>query len=423
MEGGLNYIPFLYFAIEYHTYVWYYSVMLMHIDMDAFFASVEQQINPALKGKPVIVGSRDNKYHTVVAAASYEAKAYGIHSGMPSYEAFKICPHAEFVACESEKYAYVSSEILKLLHEYSPYVKHSTIDEYDLLLDGLEPIFGSFLKLGKTIKDRIKYAFGLTCSIGIAPTWILAKLGTKINKPDGLILINDSNLDGLVSGLPVEHICGIGQAITARLTSLGVTTCGQLKAMPENILVDNFGRHTGHWLWAILRTSESLPGKENPCQEIKEPDHKSIGHSHTLPRETNKQDAILAWLRMLSEMVAERARKNGFTGHTVSLWLSSKNESIIRQKTYRLPTNDGWEIFARARAIFGTKKGHFSTIRAIGITLSGLISNTSSPLLIEQKRREALLKVIDLINARYGDWTMSPAILGQIKRQNTLSLK
>ncbi|HQP92263.1 MAG TPA: DNA polymerase IV [Candidatus Omnitrophota bacterium] len=251
--------------------------MLLHIDMDAFFASIEQQINPSLQGKPVIVGSRDKKYNTVVAAASYEAKAFGIKSGMSSYEAFKICPHAEFVACDSAKYMYISREIFKLLEDYSPHVEHSTIDEFDLLIDGLEPFFGPPLELGKLIKKRIREAYGLSCSVGIAPTWLLAKLGTKIRKPDGLILINDDNLDAVISGLPVEKICGIGPALTAYLASLGILTCDQLKKIPEEILINNFGQSTGCWLYNALRTERNLsydrsiapgPRTQNPNPDL-----------------------------------------------------------------------------------------------------------------------------------------------------------
>ncbi|MBI5873316.1 MAG: DNA polymerase IV [Candidatus Omnitrophica bacterium] len=389
--------------------------MLMHIDMDAFFASVEQQINPALRGKPVIVGSRDNKYHTVVAAASYEAKAYGIKSGMSSYEALKVCPHAEFVACDSAKYTYVSREIFELLHDYSPCVEHSTIDEFDLRIAGLEPIFGSFLDLGKLIKKRIREAFGLNCSVGIAPTWILAKLGTKIRKPDGLILINDANLDTIIKGLPIEKICGIGPALTAHLQGLGVFSCDQLKTTPQEILIDNFGQSTGHWLYQVLRTDLSrsdLVFKVGPYTQNLEP--KSIGHSYTLPRETRDKNVIYAWLRMLSEMVAERARKSHFTGRTVAIWISSKNDSSNRQKTYSIPTNDGWEIFVRSRAILGQKKGIIPVVKALGVSLSGLISDCALPLLTEQKKREALLSAMDRVNARYGDWTLSPAVLNLI---------
>ncbi|MFA5038818.1 MAG: DNA polymerase IV [Candidatus Omnitrophota bacterium] len=386
--------------------------MLLHIDMDAFFASIEQQINPALRGKPVIVGSRDKKYKTVVAAASYEAKDYGIRSGMLSHEALKICPHAEFVACDSAKYTFVSRGILELLEEFSPFVEHSTIDEFDLEIAGLEPFFGPPLELGKTIKNRIKEAFGLTCSIGIAPTWILAKLGTKIRKPDGLIVIDESNLDSIIQGLAVEKICGIGPALTAHLAALGILTCEQLKNISEEILVNNFGRSTGHWLYAILRTDENVTHQKGETDKSALP--KTIGHSYTLPGETCHKETIFSWLRMLSEMVAERSRKTGVSGKTVCLWINSRNESFIRQKTYCLPTNDGREIFSRARAIFDQKKAIFGPVRALGVTLSGLIFEATPLLFYEQKRREDLLIASDMINARYGDWTILPAALAHI---------
>ncbi|MFA5314553.1 MAG: DNA polymerase IV [Candidatus Omnitrophota bacterium] len=386
--------------------------MIMHIDMDAFFASIEQQINPCLKGKPVIVGSRDKKYRTVVAAASYEAKAYGITSGMPSHEAFKICPHAEFVACDCARYTYVSHGIFNLLEEFSPFVDHATIDEFDLDIRGLEPIFGPPLELGKTIKKRIREAFGLACSIGIAPTWILAKLGTKIRKPDGLVLINEANSDALFHGLPVEKICGIGPALTACLAGMGILTCDQLKTAPEDILVANFGQTVGHWLYQALRTDENLTYRKGKTDTTELP--KSIGHSYTLPAEIYDQNIVFSWLRMLSEMVAQRARKNNCLGKTISLWINSRNESFIRQKTSSIPTNDGWEIFMRSKAIFGQKKGIFRPARALGVTLSSLVFDETPPLLFEQKRREALLMVQDKINAKYGDWTISPAVLARI---------
>lgn len=383
--------------------------MLLHIDMDAFFASIEQQINPALRGKPVIVGSRDKKYKTVVAAASYEAKAYGIKSGMPSYEALKICPHAEFVACDSAKYTYVSHKILELLGQFSPCVEHSTIDEFDLEISGLESFFGPPLDMGKTIKKCIREAFGLNCSIGIAPTWILAKLGTKIKKPDGLILINEENLDSIIQGLAVEKICGIGPALTVYLAGLGILTCDQLKNTSEKILVNNFGRSAGHWLYAILRTDENVSYQKGEVEKNAAP--KTIGHSYTLPQEINRRETIFSWLRMLSEMVAERSRKTGASGKTICLWVNSRNESFVRQKTYQIPTNDGWEIFSRARAIFGENKTIPRPVRALGVTLSSLIFEATPPLFYEQKRREDLLAATDQINTKYGDWTILPATL------------
>ncbi len=392
--------------------------MLLHIDMDAFFASVEQQVDPSLKGRPVIVGSRDKKYRTVVAAASYEAKAYGIDSGMPSWQAFKLCPHAAFVACDSARYTYVSREILGLLEAYSPDVRQTTIDEFDLGVDGLEPHFGSFLTLGQAIKDRIREAFGLACTIGIAPTWLLAKLACKLNKPDGLFLLTEANLDKVIQRVPISKVCGIGPALTRYLEALGISTCDQLKNTPQNVLTDNFGRAAGHWLFQSLRTDENLTFQKGETDPNEGP--RSVGHSYTLPSAIYDQKTIESWLRMLCEMVAQRTRKYGLVGRTTGLWLSFKNESFFRQKTHPIPTHDGWEIYSRARTlyahrgIYGPKKAPFRAIRALGVHLTGLEKDQTPPLLPSQKKREDLLGAIDRINGRFGDWTLYPATIQTI---------
>jgi len=392
--------------------------MLLHLDMDAFFASVEQQVNPALKDRPVIVGSRDKKYRTVVAAASYEAKAYGIDSGMPTWKAFKLCPHAAFVACDSARYTYVSREILDLLEAYGPGIRRTTIDEFDVVVDGLEPHFGSFLALGQAIKNRIRQAFGLACTIGIAPTWLLAKLACKLNKPDGLFLLTEANLDEVIQGVPVSKVCGIGPALSRYLEALGISTCDQLKETPQDVLIDNFGRATGRWLFEALRTRENFSFQKGPVEAREMP--RSVGHSYTLPRDTSDPKIILAWLRMLCEMVAQRSRKYGLVGRTTGLWLSFKNESFFRQKTHPIPTHDGWEIFARAMAIYaqkgiyGPQKAHFRAVRALGVHLTGLEKDQTPPLLHSQKRREELLSAMDTINGRFGDWTLYPAVIQAI---------
>ncbi|MFH1690994.1 MAG: DNA polymerase IV [Candidatus Omnitrophota bacterium] len=387
--------------------------MILHIDMDAFFASIEQRVNPQFRGKPLIVGSRDNKNRTVVCASSYEAKAYGINSGMQSRDALRLCPWACFVPSDSAKYSYVSHEIFKMLQEFSPHVEHTTIDEFDLELDGLESLFGSFLEIGKRAKKRIQDMFGLTCSIGIAPTWHLAKLGTKIRKPNGLILINESNVDSIINALPVEKICGIGPATTALLNNLGIKTCGQLKEISEEILINNFGKSLGHWLYAVLRFDENISFHKGQNEGLEMP--KSIGHSYTLPKQITDPETIKTWLKMLSEMVAERLRKSKLSGRTVSLWVNSANDTFFRQKTYLMPIHDGWEIFQRANSILTQNKAKIRAVRALGVTLSSLAFNNHPPLLTEQKRREALLDSIDKINAKYGTWAIAPAALTAIK--------
>lgn len=393
--------------------------MIMHLDMDAFFASIEQRINPALKGQPVIVGARDNKYATVVCAASYEAKAYGITSGMPSRKAFTICPHAKFVACDSAKYAHISSRILEILSaEFSPFVTRTSIDEFTLNTNGLNRIFGSPETMAESIKKRILETFDLTCSIGVAPTWILAKLGSDLNKPDGFLKIDASNIDTALRGLAVSEICGIGPSLSERLKkALAVKTCDQLKAVPQTALLAYFGQSTGTWLYRAVRCGQDAPAEHTSPSKLHDTENyqhseeppKSIGHSYTLPKETTKQEIIFAYLRLLSEMVAERVRKDSLWGRTVSVDWSSRKESFAKQKTFLEPTNDGFEIFRRSAGILGLKNGKIHAVRCLGITLSGLTSDNHLPLLTEQKKREALLGAIDRINSKLGNWGIFPA--------------
>ncbi|MDP2830826.1 MAG: DNA polymerase IV, partial [Candidatus Omnitrophota bacterium] len=185
--------------------------MILHVDMDAFFASIEQAINPRLKDKPLIVGSRGNKMRTVVCAASYAAKGLGIHSGMPSREAFSICPKLEFVAADQSKYIWTSEQIFQLLQGYGLPLNYTSIDEFQLeLTSHPDP-----LNLAKKIKEQIYANFNITASVGIAKNWLLAKLASKLNKPDGLTLINDSNFEQVLRQTPLDKLCGMGGKIGA----------------------------------------------------------------------------------------------------------------------------------------------------------------------------------------------------------------
>lgn len=303
--------------------------MIFHIDMDAFFASVEQTINPSLKGKPLIVGARESKYHTVVCAASYEAKRLGIDSGMSTKEAFSICPQAYFVPAESARYLFVSEQIFELLKAYPATLQYSSIDEFDMEFAYSER--NQLISIGQEIKKTIKKEFQLTCSIGIAPNWQLAKLGSKIEKPNGLVFIDRSNHKELLKNMSVEKICGVGPALTQYLNELGINTCDQLLTYPKNLLKQRFGK-IGSWLADCL----------NPDYENKLPDHsedqtpKSIGHSYTLPRQTSNQIIIYAWLRMLSEMTAQRLRKTGLESHILTIWINNhQNRGFSRQKTFQ----------------------------------------------------------------------------------------
>lgn len=361
----------------------WYQFMILHIDMDAFFASIEQAINPRLLGKPLIVGSRGNKMHTVVCAASYEAKRLGIHSGMPSKEAYYICPGLEFVAADQAKYIWTSGQIFELLKGFGFPLNYASVDEFQMDIgDYLEP-----LKLAAQIQEQIYANFNITASVGIAKNWLLAKLASKINKPKGLTFINDANFRDILSAAPLTKACGMAGKTGQVLISQGLKTCWDLYLNLPGFFDED-------------------PGKFE--ETLDKP--KSVSHSYTLPRAQINLQVIQAWIRLLSEMVGERLRRQNLAAKTVHLWLNLPDEGdFIAQKTFSLATNDSYETYLRALKIMARmpKKGH--KIRALGVTASHLTYQEHPLLLMEEKRREALVKALDRINSRFGDGTIFPS--------------
>lgn len=371
----------------------------MHIDMDAFFASIEQVINPKLKGRPLIVGSRENKFHTVVCSASYEAKAFGIESGMPTSEAFKLCPNLEFVAADQAKYIWTSEQILEILKTYGFEVIQTSIDEFEMDISNQDP-----QNLAKDIQKRIEEAFNITASIGIAKNSTLAKLASKINKPNGIFILTQENLEVTLAGTPIEKLSGIGQKSKILFESLGVETCLDLYKKSEKFLKENLGKN-GLNLYVSLHTTDYF--ESNQREEIK-----SIGHSYTLSKASENPEFIKAWIRLLSEMIARRLRGKRLASKTVLLWLSGPEMPLISaQKTYREPTNDGLEIYSRSLKIMAKIGIKSPKIRALGVSCRNLSLDNYIFFLKEEKRKEGLLKTIDTINNRYGEWSIYPAII------------
>ena len=249
--------------------------MILHIDMDAFFASIEQAINPRLKGKPLIIGSRGNKMHTVVCAASYAAKALGIHSGMPSREALSIYPKLEFVAADQAKYIWTSEQIFALLKSYDLPLNYASIDEFQLELTGCP----DSLSLAKKIKEQIYANFNITASVGIAKNWLLAKLASKLNKPDGLTLIDDSNFEQVLRQTSLDKLCGMGGKIGASFMAQGLKSCWDLYLNLPQFFNENPGKF------------EENSGKSNEKP-------KSISHSYTLPKAQINPRVIQAWIML-----------------------------------------------------------------------------------------------------------------------------
>ncbi|MFA5338831.1 MAG: hypothetical protein WC317_01620 [Candidatus Omnitrophota bacterium] len=380
--------------------------MILHIDMDAFFASVEQAINPRLKGKPLIVGTRERKLHTVVCAANYEAKALGIGSGMSSDEAFKICPDLNFVPAEQSKYIWTSGRILELIKGYGFETVYVSIDEFQVDVgseQGTVPMRGQ--SLAEDIRRRINKDFNITASVGIAKNCLLAKLASKINKPNGIAVLNESNLAEILAKTPVEKLCGVGEKTAEIFWGLGVKTCLDLYAKTPKFLERNLGKN-GLNLYVSLHAEETL----EPADD--DPDPKSIGHSYTLPRSTENPGFVRAWIRLLADMVAERLRQQGLAAATTHLWLNGpKVGNFGAQKTFPEATNDGQEIFRRVLVNMSKLGPNTPKTRALGVTCSSFTHTSYLPLFDQQKRREALLKAVDRINDRYGDGSIYPAVI------------
>lgn len=364
--------------------------MVIHVDMDAFFASIEQAINPRLLGKPLIVGSRPSKMRTVVCAASYEAKRLGIHSGMPSKDAFKICPDLEFVSADQAKYIWTSEQIFELLKGFGFALNYASVDEFQMnIRDHPEP-----LKLAKEIQEHIYANFNITASVGIAKNWLLAKLASKINKPKGVTLINDTNLKEILSLTPLTKACGMAGKTGQLLMAQGLKTCWDIYLN----LPGFFG-------------ADENPGKfeETDEDEISQRP-KSVSHSYTLPNALGNPVVISAWIRVLSEMVGERLRHKNLTARTVHIWLNMPDKGdFLAQKTFTIPTNDSYEIYLKSLKLMAGMPKKCHKIRALGVTASHLEYQDYLPLLAEERRREALIKAMDRINSRFGDSSIFPA--------------
>ncbi len=387
---------------------------ILHIDMDAFFASVEQAVNPRLKGKPLIVGGRADKRRSVVCAASYEAKRLGIDSGMSTQEAFRICPYAEFVAADSAKYLYVSKQIARLLHNYSPQVEQASVDEFYMDVTGVDKSYGSYLELGMDIKNNIKSNFDITGSIGISVNRLMSKIASKLKKPDGMVIMDSGDISCFLNDLPVEKIPGIGRRLTERLNNYSIFSYSDMRKLPEDFYADKFGK-VGLWMFAVANPC-LFPEDDIHWFNQKEAAPKSVGHSYTLPHNIYARHEVEAWLRLLCEMVGFRLRRYELESSILHIYLRKPDlEFISKEKNFKEFTNDSSDLFRRSLFILDKLKVQTMQIRALGVTARGLGAYSGAFLFTEQKKRKQLFNAQDDINQRYGDWTLHPASILSIR--------
>lgn len=367
---------------------------VMHVDMDAFFASVEQLDNPQYRGKPLIVGGKSHR--GVVSTCSYEAREYGVHSAMPIVQAKRLCPTGIFVSGRMGRYVEVSQQMMKIFAEFSPCVEPLSIDEAFLDLSGMEHLVGDITLLGRKIKMRIKEVTGLTASVGLAPNKFLAKLGSDLRKPDGLVIISAHNAKEFIAPLPVNKIFGIGKKANEALQKIGIITIGQLAACDELYLKNILGNNTA----LVQNLARGID--DRPVENTREA--KSIGKETTYMEDLLTQEKYHDALWDLSQQVGWRVRNICLAGRTVTLKVKYRSfKSVTRSITTEVPVSADEDIFALVEKLIGQIKWA-EPVRLLGVSVSKLVP--AGELLLDFARDEKQQKrnaALDALKNKFGE--------------------
>jgi DNA polymerase-4 len=380
------------------------SRTIIHVDMDAFYASVEQRDRAETRGSPVIVGA-DPRGRGVVSAASYEARRFGVHSAMPIGRALRLCPEGVFLPVDMDKYAAVSREIMGVLAGFTPLVEPLSIDEAFLDVTASRALHGDGPAIARAIKAKIRAQVLLAASVGVASNKFVAKVASDLEKPDGLVVVQSGREAEFLAPLPVSRLWGVGKVTGAELDAMGIRTIGQLAVVPSAHLEARFGRH-GPDLLALARGLDD---------RMVEPDAapKSMGAEETFERDTRDVELLRATLREQSERVARELRAEGYAGRTVTLKLRFADFSTITRAHTADPTQDGLTIFRAADALF-TRLRLSQAVRLIGVSVSSLGSGGAGQLSLlepDALRRERLARAVDRLANRFGEKTIRPASL------------
>ena len=385
---------------------------ILHVDMNAYFASVEQAANPFLRGKPIAVGGGAGGKRSVVAACSYEAKARGVDNAMPAWEALKICPELIMVAGDMNKYIYTSAEIIKIFKGYTDLVEVFSIDESFLDVTLTKDRFGGEIAIAREIKRRIRERFHLTCNIGIGPNKLLAKLAGELKKPDALIILRTEDIPEKIKDVKVSKLCGVGRKLEQYLAEMGIKTCGDLHRCPREKLVKRFGLVYGEHLWQMGQGKDDSPVAPSSSRE----DAKSMGHSYTLPGFTSNMNEVKGYLLRLAEQVGRRLRRDHYKGNIVQVSLGFGGYQFWgKQRKVEDYLDDGYEVYKVADKLIDIGLRTLDVgrgVRFVGVSVSGLIHNIDQVSLLPQREgNKMLLKAVDEVNDRYGEFTVERAAI------------
>ncbi len=384
------------------------SKHIIHLDIDAFYPSVEMLDNPALKGKPVIVGG--SKERGVVSSASYEARKFGVHSAQPIAKAKRLCPHGIFLPVRMSRYQEISKQVFEIFHRFTPLVEPISIDEAFLDVTGSIRLFGGPENIAKKIKQIIFAETGLTISAGIAPSKFVAKIASDIDKPDGLTVVDADGVQDFLDPLPIQKMWGVGQVSQLLLSRLNIHTFKDLRQTPVKILEKKFGKHGVKMHLLAMGTDDR--------DVIPEHDVKSIGHELTFSQDITSLDVAQKELLVLSNKVGRRMRHKRLKGKTITLKVKYYDfVQITRSTTLPKSTDDGSKIYSVACGLLEKTEVTKKPIRLLGVSLSQLsfLRIGTQLSLFDQdpssQKRERLNIVLDSLYEKYGDKSIVPGTL------------
>ena len=380
------------------------SRTILHVDLDAFFAAVEQRDRPELRGRPVIVGGGGPTDRGVVSAASYEARRYGVHSAMPLRVAGRLCPDAVFLPVDGAKYLAVSREVMTILRRFTPLVEPISIDEAFLDVTASRALFGDGEAIAGSIKAAIRDEIRLTASVGVATTKLVAKIASDLRKPDGLVVVGSGDEASFLAPLAISRLWGVGEQTAAALRDYGVATIGDLAALPPDLLVNRFGKHGA----ALADRARGV----DPDPVAEAADAKSIGHEHTFDVDTADRDTIERTLLAMADGVAGRLRASGVKAGTIAVKIrDSSFRTITRQRTLAEPT-DLTEPIWRTALDLARPEVRGIRVRLLGVTASHLEAPDQLALFgfADERRRQAI-EAADELRRRYGERVVTRARL------------
>lgn len=386
---------------------------ILHVDMDAFFASVELLHRPDLRGKPVIVGGAGTR--GVVLSATYEARRFGVHSAMPIGRARRLCPQAEVITPTFARYATISTAVMEIFGSVTPYVEPLSLDEAFLDVSGAVRRLGSPRVIGQLIRRRVQSEHGITCSVGAASTKFVAKLASTQAKPDGMLVIPPDRVVSFLHPLPVGALWGVGERTEERLRRLGLTTVGEIAHTPESTLQRALGHALGSHLSALAWGRDPRPVDPHA------PD-RSLGAEETFDRDVDDPTVVRRELLRLAERVGSRLRAHGHVGRTVALKVRFADfTTITRSRTLPEPTDVAREIYATATDLYDALGLQRARIRLVGIRVEGLLASDDAhrqlQLGVPEVGWREVEQAMDKAAARFGSGAVTPArLLDQNRR-------